>query len=153
MWCFLSYVSVTFPYGVLGQVWDFIVSIPDLCLLPFFLTSPNSCACPFKEWFYADAISTIVSRIGSFVYTVDWLYWLSVTNTYRCLPIVGNIWLSDGSAAFIWRQKFYRSVQWQLLSCSLWLNYWWKKAISLDRWWSAFICLLGRSCTQNICKS
>ena len=26
---------VTFPCGVLGQVWYFIVSIPDLCLLPY----------------------------------------------------------------------------------------------------------------------
>ena len=28
-------VFVTFPYGVLGQVWYLIVSIPDLCLLTF----------------------------------------------------------------------------------------------------------------------
>ena len=26
----------TFPYGVLGQVWYLIWSIPDLCLLPYF---------------------------------------------------------------------------------------------------------------------
>ena len=31
-----SCVFVTFPYGVLGQVWYLIVSIPDICLLPFF---------------------------------------------------------------------------------------------------------------------
>ena len=31
-----SCVFVTFPYGVPGQVWYLIVSIPDLCLLPFF---------------------------------------------------------------------------------------------------------------------
>ena len=31
MCCFLS-VFVTFPYGVLGQVWYLIVSIPGLCL-------------------------------------------------------------------------------------------------------------------------
>ena len=29
-------VFVTFPYGVLGQVWYLIVSITDLCLLPYF---------------------------------------------------------------------------------------------------------------------
>ena len=29
-----SCVFVTFPYGVLGQVWYLIVSILDLCLLP-----------------------------------------------------------------------------------------------------------------------
>ena len=27
---------VTFPYGVLGQVWYLIVSNPDLCRLPYF---------------------------------------------------------------------------------------------------------------------
>ena len=29
-------VFFTFPYGVLDQVWYFIVSIPGLCLLPYF---------------------------------------------------------------------------------------------------------------------
>ena len=28
-------VFVTFPCGVLGQVWHLIVSIPDLCLLTY----------------------------------------------------------------------------------------------------------------------
>ena len=30
-----SCVFVTFPYGVLGQVWFLIASIPDFCLLSF----------------------------------------------------------------------------------------------------------------------
>ena len=30
---------VTFPCGILGQVWYLIVSIPDLCLLTYFVTS------------------------------------------------------------------------------------------------------------------
>ena len=29
-------VSVIFPYGILGQVWYLIVSIPDLCRLSYF---------------------------------------------------------------------------------------------------------------------
>ena len=29
-------VFVTFPCGVPGQVWYLIVSIPDICLLPYF---------------------------------------------------------------------------------------------------------------------
>ena len=34
--------TITFPYGVLGQVWYLIiVSIPDLFLLSYFLYSPN----------------------------------------------------------------------------------------------------------------
>ena len=32
-----SFAFVTFLYGVLGQVWYFIVSIPDLCILSYFL--------------------------------------------------------------------------------------------------------------------
>ena len=31
-----SCVFVLFLSGVLGQVWSLIVSIPDLCLLPYF---------------------------------------------------------------------------------------------------------------------
>ena len=31
-----SCAFVTFPCGVLGQVWYFIVSTPDLCLLSYF---------------------------------------------------------------------------------------------------------------------
>ena len=31
-----SCVFITFPCGVLGQVWNLIVSIPDLCVLPYF---------------------------------------------------------------------------------------------------------------------
>ena len=30
--------SVTFPYGVQGQVWYLIISIPDLCILPYLNT-------------------------------------------------------------------------------------------------------------------
>ena len=34
-----SCVFVTFPYGVLGQVWYLIVSILDICLPLYFVTS------------------------------------------------------------------------------------------------------------------
>ena len=33
-------VLFTFQYGVLGQVWYLIVSIADLCLLPYIVTLP-----------------------------------------------------------------------------------------------------------------
>ena len=36
-----SCVFVTFPYGVLGQVCYFIISIPDRCLLPYFYVNPG----------------------------------------------------------------------------------------------------------------
>ena len=32
-----SFVFVTFSYGVSGKVWHLIVSIPDLCLLLYFI--------------------------------------------------------------------------------------------------------------------
>ena len=34
--CDVSYVFVTFPFVVMGQVWYLILPIPDLCLLPQF---------------------------------------------------------------------------------------------------------------------
>ena len=35
LYVMFSLVFVTFPYGILGQVWYLIVSIPDLCRLPY----------------------------------------------------------------------------------------------------------------------
>ena len=35
-------VFVTFPCGILGQVWYLIVSIPDLCCLSYSVCLPNS---------------------------------------------------------------------------------------------------------------
>ena len=50
-----SCLFVTFPYGVLGQVLFFIVSIPDLCLHPYF---------------DADCMATpVVARIGLMLIT------------------------------------------------------------------------------------
>ena len=34
----LNFGVVTFPFGILGQVWYLIVSIPDLCPLSYFHT-------------------------------------------------------------------------------------------------------------------
>ena len=34
--CGVYYEFVTFPFGILGQVWYLIVSIPDLCTLTYF---------------------------------------------------------------------------------------------------------------------
>ena len=34
----LNCVVVTFPFGILGQVWYLIVSIPDICPLSYFHT-------------------------------------------------------------------------------------------------------------------
>ena len=34
----LNCVVATFPFGILGQVWYLIISIPDLCPLSYFHT-------------------------------------------------------------------------------------------------------------------
>ena len=36
-----NYVFVTFPCGILGQMWYLIVSIPDLCCLSYFKPGPH----------------------------------------------------------------------------------------------------------------
>ena len=36
--CGVKLCLVTFPFGILGQVWYLIVSIPDLCPLTYFHT-------------------------------------------------------------------------------------------------------------------
>ena len=36
LYVMFSCVFVTFPYDILCQMWYLIVSIPDLCLLPYF---------------------------------------------------------------------------------------------------------------------
>ena len=36
LYVMFSFVFVTFPYVVLGQAWYLIVSIPDICPLPYF---------------------------------------------------------------------------------------------------------------------
>ena len=36
LYVMFSCVFITFPCGVLGQVWSLIVSIPDVSLLPYF---------------------------------------------------------------------------------------------------------------------
>ena len=62
-------IFVTFPCGILGQMWYFIVSIPDLCRLPYFNVRPNMCvnssmistASGYKSCLYTDTLSAICS--------------------------------------------------------------------------------------------
>ena len=37
LYVMFSYGFVTFSFGVLGQVWYLIASLPNLCLLPYFV--------------------------------------------------------------------------------------------------------------------
>ena len=41
-------IIVTFPCGILGQVWYLIVSFPDLCRLSYFQATVVR-ICPFKD--------------------------------------------------------------------------------------------------------
>ena len=51
-------VCVSFPCGILGQVWYLIVSFPDLCRLPYF-NIINACLRPSPASIYTN--HTIVS--------------------------------------------------------------------------------------------
>ena len=57
-----SYVFVTFPCGVQGQVWYLIVSIPYLCLFPYFVTAVDRFSAPPNR---VDSILSHDALIGS----------------------------------------------------------------------------------------
>ena len=44
-------VFVTLPYGILGQVWYFIESIPDLCCLSYFTWGPMAGTTNYQSLF------------------------------------------------------------------------------------------------------
>ena len=51
LYVMFSFVFITFTYGVLGQVWFLIVSIPDLCLLSYFYN--------LRDWFYSLVVNML----------------------------------------------------------------------------------------------
>ena len=57
LWCLL-WVS-HFPIGILGQVWYLIVSIPDLCTLPYFSY------CKIISWSNSKTVWDLVRGISS----------------------------------------------------------------------------------------
>ena len=60
-----SCVFVTFPCGILGQVWYLIVSIPNLCHLSYLVYK-------FKKIFHTYIFFNAV-YLGSFLLLKDWL--------------------------------------------------------------------------------
>ena len=62
-------ISVTFPCGILGQVWYLIVSFPDLCILSYFnkyITSPLIVT--LLNWMrtvFCISVITLMSDLGS----------------------------------------------------------------------------------------
>ena len=53
-------VFVTFPYGVSGQVWYLIVSIPDLCLLLYFHKNMHQGLAAYASERHFSIISSII---------------------------------------------------------------------------------------------
>ena len=49
----VSCVLVTFPYGILGQMWYLIVSIPDLRLLPYFKETRSATLNIFRNFLFS----------------------------------------------------------------------------------------------------
>ena len=63
LWCFCD--VVTFPIGILGQVWCLIVSVPDLCYLSYLhLSWICSMLSKSRKWFYDLKIAYVVQCIG-----------------------------------------------------------------------------------------
>ena len=65
---FFLTISVTFPCGILGQVWYLIVSFPDLCILSYFkyITSPLTVT--LLNWMrtvFCISVITLMSDLGS----------------------------------------------------------------------------------------
>ena len=61
-------ISVTFPCGILGQVWYLIVSLPDLCILSYFkyITSPLTVTLLNWMWtVFCISVITLMSDMGS----------------------------------------------------------------------------------------
>ena len=61
-------ISVTFPCGILGQVWYLIVSLPDLCILSYFkyITSPLTVTLLNWLWtVFCISVITLMSDLGS----------------------------------------------------------------------------------------
>ena len=65
MYVMFSCVFVTFPYGVLGQVWYLIVSIPDIFIFSHFLD--------YQQW---KVTSKSCNRIPLFSKDALWQAWL-----------------------------------------------------------------------------
>ena len=85
VWCFLVwFVVFTFQYGVLGQVWYFIVSIPDRCFLLYFYLHFTSIALA-KRRFSSGSTPSICPSVHP-----------SVHNTFGvpslCNPIFEGCW-------------------------------------------------------------
>ena len=61
-------ISVTFPCGILGQVWYLIVSFPDLCILSYFKYITSPLIVTLLNWMhnvFCISVITLMSDLGS----------------------------------------------------------------------------------------
>ena len=62
----MPYVFITFPCGVLGQVWYLIVSISDLCLPPYFKTKRSHQCSQCFDFVWSLFCWAVLSVVSSF---------------------------------------------------------------------------------------
>ena len=63
-----SCVFVTFPYGVLGRVWYLIVSIPDICLLPYLVSLKGGMSSVLEE-----EINNTIQNVANFEIVIKFI--------------------------------------------------------------------------------
>ena len=64
-------VFVSFPCGILGQVWFLIVSIPDLCTLIYFDNCPELKRCYEQASLLDQNTRLLVRDLMDFTYTLE----------------------------------------------------------------------------------
>ena len=89
LYVMLSCVFVTFQYGVLGQMWYLIVSIPDLCLLPINPLCIYIVVCSLQSSPPQYYPSNITTPIAVYSGTADWL--VTPSEMKILLPQIKNL--------------------------------------------------------------
>ena len=93
LYVMFNYVCVTFPCGILGQVWYLIVSIPDLCRLSYLLS-----ICIQLSFYLACATMYII--IGNQGVT------LSVPTAFECSGYgMGHAWVTEDGCISVYIRK------------------------------------------------
>ena len=85
-------VFVTFPCGILNQVWYLIVSFPDLCRLSYFNTSLIKCA-----WVLFYNVHACNNWKFTFHQNVSWIF-SYVTLFPSCFSLTINTWSMTASS-------------------------------------------------------
>ena len=148
LYVMVSCVIVTFPCGVLGQVWYLIVSIPDLSLLTYLyrytltfnIWSKQRCGCSLKHvyMYICPHMYSHILRAVSYIFkyhktviinviALSWLKWASMLQIHVVVsPLGPDKQLLDRSWINLSTNGFRYS--WYKVCCSspyvLWLRVW-----------------------------